>query len=239
LRGTTILIAEDHTDSREALRWCLDECGATCVESSSGSEALEAFNQRPPHILLADVRMPPVDGLELIRRIRDLPSERGRLTPAIAVSAQANEEQALMAGYHAVIPKPYDPTLVVKMVEEFVGAGAASPSRKASWTVIPDAPGTVVMTFVGHLGVSDAKASTEVLVGYLETEPRKLVVDLRRVTGVSPAAGSVAQRALWTMRHAVRHVHIIGGPSFARVVASATCRLLGLGCTLDGGGPVR
>jgi hypothetical protein len=94
------------------------------------------------------------------------------------------------------------------------------------------------MTFVGHLGVSDARGAIEVLLGYLETESRKLVVDLRRVTGVSPAAGSAAQRGLWTKRHAIRHVHVIGGPPSARVVATATCRLLGLGCTVDSGGAV-
>ena len=148
LRGVTILIAEDHSDSREALRWHLDEFGATCVESSSGSEAFDAFNRSRPDILLADLWMLDFDGLELIRRIRALPSEHGRLTPAIAVSAQANEEQALMAGYHAVIRKPYDPALVVQMVEEFVRAESSAPSREASWTV-SHGPGTVEMTVRG------------------------------------------------------------------------------------------
>ncbi len=235
LRGVTVLIAEDHADSREVLRWYLDESGATCVESSSGSEAFDAFNRSRPDVLLADLWMPEVDGLELIRRIRALPSEHGRLTPAIAVSAQGNEEQALMAGYHALIRKPYDPPSVVRMVEEFIRAESGAPGREASWTVVSHEPGTVEMTFVGQVGAPEVKAAIEVLLGYLETEPRRVEVDLRRVTAFSAAAGSAAQRAVWAKRFAIRHVHIIGGPTSVRVVASATCRLLGLGCSVERG----
>lgn len=234
LRNVKILIAEDHRDSREALRVYLDEFGATCIESSAGNEAFDAFVRTRPHILLADVWMPDVDGLELIHCIRSLPAEQGRLTPAIAISAQVNEEQALMAGYHAVIPKPYDPATVVEMVKELVYPGGAAPSRQAPWTLISRAPGMVAMTFAGRIGAADAKASMEALLAYLARGPCDLVVDLRGVTGFSLAGASVAQRLVWDRRHAIRHVKVIGGSRSACIVASASCRLLGLGCTVEG-----
>jgi CheY-like chemotaxis protein len=232
-----ILIAEDHRDSREALRVYLDDFGAICTESSAGSEAFDAFVRIRPDILLADIWMPDVDGLELIHCIRSLPAEQGRLTPAIAISAQVNEEQALMAGYHAVIPKPYDPASVVEAIKELVYPAGAGPSRRASWTLLSRAPGMVAMTFAGHVGAADAKASMEALLGYLEKGPCELVVDLRGVTGFSLAGASVAQRVVWDRRHAIRHVKVIGGSRSACIVASASCRLLGLGCTVEGVAP--
>jgi len=47
-----------------------------------------------------------------------LPKEQGGLTPAIAISAGSNTEEALMAGYHTLIAKPFDPTRVAEAVEE-------------------------------------------------------------------------------------------------------------------------
>jgi hypothetical protein len=90
------------------------------------------------------------------------------------------------------------------------------------------------MTFAGHVGAADTKAAMEALLAHLEHEPCRLEVDLRRVTGFSLAGGSIAQRAGWAKRHSIGHVHVIGGPTSARVVASACCRLLGLGCTVEG-----
>jgi hypothetical protein len=72
------------------------------------------------------------------------------------------------------------------------------------------------------------------LLEHLEEGPCRLLVDLRRVTGFSVAGASLSQTAIWPKRHAIVHVTIAGGPLPARIVASAACHLLGIGCTMEG-----
>jgi CheY-like chemotaxis protein len=232
LAGATVLVAEDHDDSRELLCAYLDQFGAQCVPVASGLEAFEAFTRRRPHVLLSDMWMPDIDGLELVRRIRALPDVQARLTPCIALSGMANEEQVIMAGFHALILKPYDPEHVAGVVAEFLGKGRAS-AATCTWAIDTSGPGSVRMTFSGYVTAADARTAMRALGEALENGPCALVCDLRQVTGFSPAGASVAQREVWPKRSALRHVRILGGPLPARIVASAACRFLGLGCTVD------
>jgi CheY-like chemotaxis protein len=63
-------------------------------------------------VLLSDIEMPGEDGYALIRKVRDLPAERGGDTPAIALSAYGRMQDrvlSLTAGYNMHVPKPVDP----------------------------------------------------------------------------------------------------------------------------------
>lgn len=235
LRGLRALVAEDDADSRELLRHVLTSHGATCTVASSGNEAFQAFMQQRPDVLIADVWMQDGDGFDLIRHIRSMTPEQGGLIPAIAVSARANAEQALMEGYHVLVPKPIDPDSIVRVVEEFVRAESEAPSAASCWSVSSPSPGIVVMAFTGYAGAADVREAMAVLLAHLQVHPCKIVVDMRRLTGFSVAAASVAQRALWPRRNAILHMRFVGGSLIARSVASATCRLLGIGCTVHDG----
>jgi CheY-like chemotaxis protein len=226
LGGVTVLVVEDDDDSRELLAELLTELGASCRAARSGNEALATFMQKPPDVLVSDLWMPDGDGFELVRRIRSLPPEEGGLVPAIAVSAASNTEEALMAGYHVLIAKPYDPTVIIEAIEEF--ARTEEPSARGAWTVSA-APGDVVfVTFVGHVKASDARASMEALLRHLQRQTCEVVLDLRQVTSFSVAAASAGERVVWPMRQAVRDVRIVGGPKAARLVVAGACRVLGL-----------
>jgi CheY-like chemotaxis protein len=229
------LVADDNGELREVLSEVLTLSGATCSMASSGNEAFRVFTRQRPDILISDVWMPDGDGLDLIRRIRALAPEHGGLVPAIAVSGEATGEQALMAGYHVMVPKPLDPATVVSVVEEFVRAESDTPSRANCWALSSPSPGTVVMTFRGYVSAADVRALMAAFLVHLEKRSCKVVVDLRQLTDFSVAGASVAQRAVWAKRHAIRHVRFVGGPLIARVVASAVCRLLGVGCTIESG----
>jgi CheY-like chemotaxis protein len=228
---------EDNPDCCELLCEFLSSSGATCVMARSGRDAFRAFVAGPPDVLVSDICMPDGDGFELIRRIRALSPERGGLTPAIAVSGDANAEEVLMAGYHAFVRKPADLEALTATLEEFLRAGSGTPSRNASWTLSSLSPGTVTMTFTGYVSAADVRAATGALLRVLEERSCEILVDLHRLTGFSPAGASIAQRAVWAKRHAIRHVQFDGGPAVARVVASAVCRMLGLGCTIKPGSP--
>jgi PAS domain S-box-containing protein len=111
LDGLNILVVDDEPDTRELLRQGLEYCGATVRVAGSASEAVDALMISVPDILISDVGMPGIDGYDLIRQIRDLPSERGGKVAAIALTAYTRTEdrlQALRAGYDMHVPKPVE-----------------------------------------------------------------------------------------------------------------------------------
>lgn len=69
-RQPTILVAEDHDDTREMLHMLLELWGCRVVEACDGLEAVEAASRERPQFILMDGRLPFIDGLEATRRIR-------------------------------------------------------------------------------------------------------------------------------------------------------------------------
>jgi CheY-like chemotaxis protein len=236
LAGLHVLVADDDADLRDMLESVMHSQGATCVAARSGDEAFALFQKERPSIVLSDVWMPAGDGFELIKRIRALPPARGGLTPAIGISGQANAEQALMAGYQVLLPKPIDLAMLVGTLREFLDAehDGPVPATGSTWGMASSEAGRIELSFAGYIAAADAREAMGALARHLAREPCRLLVDLRGVTGFSVAGASEAQKAIWPNRHAILHVTIAGGPLSARVVASAACHLLGIGCTMEG-----
>ena len=111
----TILIAEDHFDSREALRALLEAFGYEVIEAMNGHQAVEAARARRPGLILMDVMMPVMDGFEAIRQIRQVP-ETNQI-PIIAVTAMDGaRELALHAGADDYVRKPIDIRRLIGLV---------------------------------------------------------------------------------------------------------------------------
>ncbi len=140
-----------------------------------------------------------------------------------------------MAGYHVLLSKPLDLSVLVDTLCEFVEAPHTEPSRSigSSWGIDFSEPGRLELSFAGYVGVADAREAMRALARHLARHPCRLLVDLRGVTGFSVAGASEAQKAIWPNRHSILHVTIEGGPLSARIVASAACHLLGIGCTME------
>ena len=116
LDGLTILVVDDEPDTRLLLKQGLEYCGAQVRLASSATEALAALNAGVPDVLISDIGMPGVDGYEMIRRVRDLQTEKTRKVAAIALTAYTRVEdrlQALRAGYDMHVPKPVELTELV------------------------------------------------------------------------------------------------------------------------------
>lgn len=102
------LIVDDHAVNRQMLRLLIEAAGCEAVEAADGLEALEKAGGGGFDLILMDVRMPRLDGLEATRRIRALPSEAGEVA-ILAVTADAMPEDAarcLAAGMDAHLAKP-------------------------------------------------------------------------------------------------------------------------------------
>ncbi|HEY9907893.1 MAG TPA: ATP-binding protein, partial [Thermosynechococcaceae cyanobacterium] len=125
LSGIHILVVDDEADSREFVAFVLEQAGAIVTTAASGVEALQAFSQALPNILVSDVGMPEMDGYMLLRQIRSLPLEQGGQVPAIALTAYAREldqQQAIAAGFQRHLAKPIDPETVIAIVTELIAS---------------------------------------------------------------------------------------------------------------------
>jgi CheY-like chemotaxis protein len=131
LGGLKVLVVEDEEDSRELLVQAMAIRGAEVASAGSVIEAVREFERFNPDVLVSDIAMPDADGYDLIRHVRELPADRGGLTPAVAVTAHAQRsalEQALTAGFQRYVPKPVDVdelvATIAELKEELRSAGA-------------------------------------------------------------------------------------------------------------------
>jgi len=111
-QGLKILVVDDEADSRDLLSAVLTRCGSEVRCSASAAEAIRAFDEWSPDLLVSDIGMPNEDGYSLIKRVRRLKSSRAKKIPAVALTAYAAEEdrqQALSAGFQMHLVKPIDP----------------------------------------------------------------------------------------------------------------------------------
>ncbi|HEY9420205.1 MAG TPA: ATP-binding protein [Thermoanaerobaculia bacterium] len=129
LRGIRVLVVDDEPDARETLQQILEHCNAEVLTVASAREALEALQRWRPDILVSDIGMPGEDGYELIRKVRELPADRGGRTPAAALTAFARGEdrrRALLAGFQMHIAKPVEVKELAAVVANLV-RGTGSP----------------------------------------------------------------------------------------------------------------
>jgi signal transduction histidine kinase/CheY-like chemotaxis protein len=125
LQGMRILVVDDEADGREALIAVLARYGAEVAAARSAAEGLSALETFRPDLVLSDIQMPDEDGIAFVRGLRALPSERGGLTPAVAVTAYAGPQERAMsleAGYQLHMAKPVDPAELVRAVVALVDA---------------------------------------------------------------------------------------------------------------------
>jgi len=116
-----ILIVEDNPQNMRLVEMALSAKRYTLLEATNGEEALEMAKKERPDLIIMDVQLPKMSGLEVTRKLREIP-EFNR-TPIIAVTAYAmkgDEEKALDAGCSGYLSKPIRarelPNLIAKML---------------------------------------------------------------------------------------------------------------------------
>ncbi len=109
-RPQRVLLVDDSADIREMWRMWLTFWGFNVEEAANGAEAVDKARQRRPDLILMDLWMPVLDGLQATRQIKADP--RTAQVPILAVSAQVFSpaaENAIEAGCETFLPKPVDP----------------------------------------------------------------------------------------------------------------------------------
>jgi CheY-like chemotaxis protein len=118
-RKVTILVAEDHLDSRDALRALLEAFGYRVLVAVNGREAVDIALRRRPDLILMDIMMPELDGFEATRELRR--HAETHATPIIAVTAMEGAHQlAIQAGANDYVRKPVDIRRLVAKVHDWL-----------------------------------------------------------------------------------------------------------------------
>lgn len=113
-----ILVVDDDRTLRTVLTRYLENQGYQVEQVSSGAEALVAVTKNPPDLVVSDVMMPEMDGLEFCRRLRGTPS--GQLMPFIFLSGKGELEDRIYGhsiGADDYLTKPVDPRELVAKIE--------------------------------------------------------------------------------------------------------------------------
>ena len=135
LNGLHVLIVDDDPAARELIAKILQGYGARVSLASSGSAALTLLFEARPHVLLADLGMPEMDGYELIEQVRALDPNLGGRVPAVAVTAYASPQdrlRALHAGYQNHIAKPVEPEELAAVITSIAGRAGTDPFRESA-----------------------------------------------------------------------------------------------------------
>jgi signal transduction histidine kinase/CheY-like chemotaxis protein/HPt (histidine-containing phosphotransfer) domain-containing protein len=132
-RNTRVLLAEDNFTNQQVALGILKKMGISADAVANGAEAIESLETIPYDLVLMDVQMPEMDGLEATRRIRNPASKvRNRAIPIIALTAHAmagDQGKCLEAGMNDYIPKPVDPLDLAEMLEKWLPADADTRGR--------------------------------------------------------------------------------------------------------------
>ena len=127
LSGLSVLVVDDDRDARELIARILADCRASVRLAGSAREAFDLLRAVPPDLLISDLGMPDVDGLELLSWVRALPRDAGALVPAIALTAFARSEDrliALEAGFSAHVSKPVEQTELMAAIDMVIKPSA-------------------------------------------------------------------------------------------------------------------
>jgi len=113
-----VLLAEDHPVNRRTIQLILEPFGFEILEAADGVEAVDLYQRQAFDVILMDMQMPNLDGLEATRAIRAMEAKTGRgRIPIVMVSANAmpaHAELALAAGCDVHVPKPITPTSLME-----------------------------------------------------------------------------------------------------------------------------
>jgi CheY-like chemotaxis protein len=116
-----ILIVEDNADNRKLLLWTLEDEGYAVEWAASAEEALAALERRPFDVVLMDIALPGMDGMEATRRLRAQP--RFAALPVIAVTAHAvrgQVEAILASGVSDLVTKPIDEARLKQVIRSYL-----------------------------------------------------------------------------------------------------------------------
>jgi two-component system cell cycle response regulator DivK len=121
---STILIVEDNEKNMKLVRDILRHNGYATVEAVNGLDGVRLALEAPPDLILMDIQLPDIDGIEALRRIRQAPPLDA--VPVIAVSASVmpdDQQKIVRSGFDAFVTKPINLKSFLDTVQRFLAQG--------------------------------------------------------------------------------------------------------------------
>lgn len=116
-----VLVVDDDPQVLKLLRVNFELEGYEVMSATNGEEALELVGRDSPDVVVCDVMMPGIDGLEVVRRLRAQPDTAG--LPLVVVSAKAQRADVragLKLGADEYVTKPFDPAELIEIVQRLL-----------------------------------------------------------------------------------------------------------------------
>jgi CheY-like chemotaxis protein len=120
LQTITIVIVEDHPDTRSLLSYFLTRQGARAIAVGDAADGLLAIQQHHPDVVLSDIGLPNRNGFELLKDIRCLHSEEDRRVPVVAMTAlgkTVERQKIIAAGFQGLLRKPFTPDELLHVLQ--------------------------------------------------------------------------------------------------------------------------
>jgi two-component system, cell cycle response regulator DivK len=124
MAGERVLVVEDNQKNMKLFRDVLHATGYTTLGATTGEDAIELARSHEPSLVLMDVQLPGIDGVEALERLRR--DERTASIPVLALTAQAmhgDRERFLQAGFDGYLSKPVDVVELIRTVQEHCDRG--------------------------------------------------------------------------------------------------------------------
>jgi CheY-like chemotaxis protein len=176
-----VLVAEDNPVNQKLVRHTLEKKGHSVHMAANGREALDAFDRLRFDLVLMDIQMPELDGIETTARIRRKERDSGEHIPIVAMTAYAmpgDRERLLAAGMDGYVAKPVTPAELVSCLETVFDSGCEGDEEPAGGQA--ESSGSEGRTFMGRPRdllarvAGDEKLLGEMVDIFLEELPERL-----------------------------------------------------------------
>ena len=120
--GKVIMVVEDSSTMRQMVGFTLKRNGYEVIEAVDGNDALEKINGEQLHMIITDVNMPNMDGIEFVRQVRAKPE--CKFVPVIMLTTESQEvkkNEGRAAGATGWIVKPFNPEHLMAVVNKVIG----------------------------------------------------------------------------------------------------------------------
>jgi two-component system chemotaxis response regulator CheY len=117
----TIMIVEDSSTMRQMVGFTLKRSGYEVIEAVDGADAMGKINGKPIHMIITDVNMPNMDGIEFVRNVRQNPT--CKFTPIIMLTTESQQDkknEGRAAGATGWIVKPFSPEHLMAVVKKVI-----------------------------------------------------------------------------------------------------------------------
>jgi PAS domain S-box-containing protein len=208
-----VLVAEDRKTNRDILVRMLEGVGAEVHTARDGGEAVTAWERLRPELILMDLRMPVMDGLEATRRILEK-APAGGAPVVVAVTASVFDEDrsaVLAAGCRELLPKPFRLGDILAMLRDVAGWKLVSPAKPSDTgehpgpaVEVPDLDSDTRRVLLGAIARADARKIDEII-GQLEKDAPSFAKHARELMDVYDYDGLTTllnkEEAQWKPRY--------------------------------------